>query len=190
MNANVQLPPFFKENTRHCPACAISVSRASECRHWREKHSGPREDFLLIDPQIDNKFVDKARVQNGIVQFRLCERSISTTQIKKTWFDIDKICGSNAVMQYATNPNDLTRSMEEINIIEGDIVTRYLSELINFKTSTDITDQIFCSYCQDNTPASLANVWVHENVPTVPHHFCNDCMTDFKIEENWVFAQP
>ena len=79
-------------------------------------HSGPREDFLLVDPKIDNKYVDKARVKDGMVQFRLCERSISTTQIKKQWFDIDRLCGSNAVMEYATNTTDLTRSMEEVNI--------------------------------------------------------------------------
>ena len=83
MNANVEIPEFYtKEETRFCHACGISVCRASECRHWREMHSGPKEDFYLVDPRIHNKYVDKARVRNGMVQFRLCEQSISISQIK------------------------------------------------------------------------------------------------------------
>ena len=65
--------PDFKpgKETKFCPACALSIDRRSFARHWRDKHSGPREDYLEDDPRINNKTIDKIRIFNGTVQYRV-----------------------------------------------------------------------------------------------------------------------
>ena len=175
------IPKFYKSSEcRWCPECALSIDRRSSCRHWREQHEGPQEEFLLEDPQLDNKSIDKVRLRNGEIQFRLVERSISTPQVKKRWFAIHEICGSTAFLRFVTEPNDLTREQIEIDILEGPVVTRYLSEIVNFKSRFQLSDTIDCTLCCESTQASMAHVWIHQDPTIVPHAFCESCVNRYK----------
>ena len=178
-----QIPKFHKSpECRWCPECGLSIDRRSSCRHWREQHQGPQEQFLENDPQLENKSIDKVRINNDEIQFRLVEKSISTPQEKKRWIAIQEICGSTAFLNFVTNSTDLTREQSEISILEGPVVTRYLSEMINFKSQYQISDNIDCTLCGFPTAASMAHVWIHRDVPCVPHGFCEECVINYKTQ--------
>ena len=179
-----KIPKFYKSSEcRWCPECALSIDRRSSCRHWREQHQGPKEDFLVQDPGLENKTIDGIRLHNNEIEFRLCEHSISTPQIKKRWFSIDQLAGSTALLNYVTDDTDLTRSESLIELIEGPVVTRYLNEILNFKTDKTLGTLVFCSLCRENVTASECHVWVHDVVPTVPHAYCHECITGYTNQD-------
>ena len=83
-------------------------------------------------------------------QYRVFERSISTSQVKNTWIEIQHIAGSDECLNYSFNQSDLTKS-EEVDILEGPQVARYFSEILTFKNTVNRTYSIFFSFAKSKS---------------------------------------